>query len=77
MELFLNRMGQSFPVRVTQLIDGWWIVITDVAGSKLAIEAVRHKDVNTIGLATLAAAQPLHPWPCGRRGWASRPRQSR
>jgi hypothetical protein len=33
----------------------WWVVITDVQGSTLAIEEGRYKEVNTIGAATLAA----------------------
>ena len=35
----------------------WWIVITDVKGSTVAIENGRYKDVNTVGAATLAAIQ--------------------
>ena len=35
----------------------WWIVITDVKDSTVAIENGRYKDVNTVGAATLAAIQ--------------------
>ena len=35
----------------------WWVIITDVKGSTVAIENGRYKDVNTIGAATLAAIQ--------------------
>ncbi|QAU32974.1 DUF3095 domain-containing protein [Janthinobacterium sp. 17J80-10] len=33
----------------------WWIVIADVAGSTKAIEAGAYKDVNTVGVACIAA----------------------
>jgi hypothetical protein len=33
----------------------WWIVIADVAGSTRAIEAGAYKDVNTVGVACIAA----------------------
>lgn len=35
----------------------WWVVVTDVKGSTVAIENGRYKDVNTVGAATLAAIQ--------------------
>ena len=38
---------------------GWTVVITDVKGSTKAIEDVRYKDVNTIGVAAIAAVQNL------------------
>jgi hypothetical protein len=38
---------------------GWTVVITDVKGSTKAIEEGRYKDVNTIGVAGIAAVQNL------------------
>ena len=38
---------------------GWTVVITDVKGSTKAIEDGRYKDVNTIGVAGIAAVQNL------------------
>jgi hypothetical protein len=35
----------------------WWVVITDVKGSTLAIEQGRYRDVNTIGAASIASLQ--------------------
>ena len=35
----------------------WWVIVTDVIGSTVAIENGRYKDVNTIGAATLASIQ--------------------
>lgn len=33
----------------------WWIVVADVAGSTLAVETGAYKDVNTVGVACIAA----------------------
>ena len=38
-----------------QLPAGWWIVVADVIGSTKAIEAGAYKDVNTVGVACIAA----------------------
>ncbi|KAI2509240.1 Protein of unknown function (DUF3095) [Fragilaria crotonensis] len=40
---------------------GWTVVITDVKGSTKAIDEGRYKDVNTIGVAGIAAVQNLLP----------------
>lgn len=37
--------------------EDWTVVITDIKGSTTAIEMGRYRDVNTIGAATIAAAQ--------------------
>ncbi|MEN3367802.1 MAG: hypothetical protein V7606_5076 [Burkholderiales bacterium] len=43
--------GRSHPY----VPDDWWIVVADVAGSTQAIEAGAYKDVNTVGVACIAA----------------------
>ncbi|MEO1271135.1 MAG: DUF3095 family protein, partial [Myxococcota bacterium] len=49
-ELLLEHNYISVP-------SDWWVVITDVRGSTVAIEEGRYKEVNTVGAATLAAIQ--------------------
>ncbi|WP_292935557.1 DUF3095 domain-containing protein [Noviherbaspirillum sp.] len=39
----------------------WWIAIADVAGSTRAIEAGAYKDVNTVGVACIAAVLNVEP----------------
>lgn len=39
------------------LPEDWTVIITDIKGSTAAIEMGRYRDVNTIGAATIAAAQ--------------------
>lgn len=39
----------------------WWIAIADVAGSTRAIEAGAYKDVNTVGVACIAAVLNIEP----------------
>ncbi|MBI1891908.1 MAG: DUF3095 domain-containing protein [Burkholderiales bacterium] len=41
--------------RHADLPNDWWIVVADVAGSTKAIEAGAYKDVNTVGVACIAA----------------------
>ncbi len=41
--------------RHVQLPEDWWIIIADVVGSTQAIQAGAYKDVNTVGVACIAA----------------------
>ena len=36
--------------------EDWWVIITDVKGSKQAVREGRYRDVNTLGAATIVAA---------------------
>jgi len=43
------------------LPDDWWVVIADVIGSTRAIAAGAYKDVNTVGVACIAAVSNVDP----------------
>ena len=57
LESFNDFHGLSDGGNFRKVPPDWWVVITDVEGSTVAIESGRYKDVNTIGAAAIAVAQ--------------------
>jgi hypothetical protein len=52
----LERFSEAVESRRhARVPDDWWIVISDVVGSTRAIEAGHYKNVNTVGVACIAA----------------------
>ena len=57
----LESFSQIFSdVQFERVPDDWWIIMTDVVGSTLAIEAGRYKEVNSAGsIAVMAISNHL------------------
>lgn len=52
----VNNLSASLDSQVYQnLPKDWWVVITDIVSSSLAIEQGRYRDVNAVGGSTVAA----------------------
>jgi len=56
LQVFASFADAVVVERHTAVPRDWWIVIADVTGSTRAIEAGQYKNVNTVGVACIAAA---------------------